>query len=463
MSADDTLPTWLTDELDRVPDHEAFLTADELVAGLRAIAEEHADRTSLSRVGTSRQGDPLWCLTIEPEDEDAPEALAFGLPHPNEPIGGLTALHVARRVAEDAALRRRLGHRWRIVACIDPDGLRLNEGWLKGPFTRSHYSRHFYRPAGADQVEWTFPLDYKEAYFDAAIPETQALMRLIDTHRPALVCSLHNSELGGVYYYLSRAEPELHPVLQAVPGHLGLGLDRGEPEAPDMALHADGIYASGSISRAYDRMEALGEKWTNTAGDSTTSYVRRHGGLTLISELPYWTNEAAGDTSPAGISYAEALAANAAGLTELAELLTGAVQSTAEDLLAGDSPLWRASRFFARSTTRAAASTARRADDPEARRPATVAEATSLAANVHGFRLRFAGILLRALSGEIASGNVRESVRRAHAEVAARYDEWVAEDAAELDDDFIEIRRLVGTQYAATVAAAAHLAGNLAD
>jgi hypothetical protein len=83
----------------------------------------------------------------------------------------------------------------------------LNEGWLKGPFTREHYARNFYRSAGDEQVEWSFPLDYKTAYFDAVLPETAALMRLIDHVRPALMCSLHNTEQGGVYYYLSRPEP----------------------------------------------------------------------------------------------------------------------------------------------------------------------------------------------------------------------------------------------------------------
>ena len=66
-----------------------------------------------------------------------------------------------------AVFRDLLGHRWHVVACIDPDGLRLNEGWLAGPFTRGHYLRHFYRSAGDEQIEWTFPVDHKAAYFDA--------------------------------------------------------------------------------------------------------------------------------------------------------------------------------------------------------------------------------------------------------------------------------------------------------
>ncbi len=132
MIASDALPSWLTDELTTVPDHDHFAGPDELADGLRAIAGAHPELTRLERVGTSQQGEPLLCLIIEPDRPEAAEALAFGLPHPNEPIGGLTALQLARRLVEDAELRRRLDLRWRIIACVDPDGLRLNEGWLEG-------------------------------------------------------------------------------------------------------------------------------------------------------------------------------------------------------------------------------------------------------------------------------------------------------------------------------------------
>ncbi len=461
MIASEALPSWLIDELTTVPDHDGFAGPDELADGLRAIARDHPELTRLERVGTSQQGEPLLCLIIEPDRTDTAEALAFGLPHPNEPIGGLTALHLARRLVEEPELRGRLDHRWRIIACIDPDGLRLNQGWLKGPFTREHYARNFYRPAGHDQVEWTYPLNHRDAYFDVSIPETQALMRLIDQHRPELVCSLHNSELGGVYYYLSRAEPELYPILQQVPEQLGLSLDRGEPESPEMVRLADGIYRADSITTTYDRAVDRGEPWRTTSGDNTASYAGRYGALTLISELPYWIDPSIADTTPSPIGYGEAVARRADGLTELADLLQQGIAATEGHLLAAESPLWRAARFFADSMADAAAATRRRAGDAESDRPATAAEISSLAAAVHQFRLRFAGIQLRALAGELAVGNVRAPIRAAHDRLAHRYEDWLAEDTAALPHQAIEIRKLVATQYAAILATAAHLAGDL--
>ena len=105
--------------------------------------------------------------------------------------------------------------------------MRLNEGWLKGPFVRSHYGRHFYRPAGEEQVEWTFPFEYKKAYFDAVLPETLALMRQIDKRKPTLMCSLHNGELGGVLLLLVPGRAWDIPGPPGNPGPLRVALGPG--------------------------------------------------------------------------------------------------------------------------------------------------------------------------------------------------------------------------------------------
>src|SRR5580658_5476780 len=205
---------WVTDLIGAVPDFSAFPLVDELVDQLEALAGGHPDVASLVRVGTSRLGEPIPALRVEGGPR---EALVFGGVHPNEPIGGLTALHLARTLCAGPELRHRLDYSWTVVPCIDPDGMRLNEGWFDGSFVRSHYGRHFFRPAGEEQVEWTFPFQYKKAYFDAVLPETLALMRQIDERKPSLMCSLHNGELGGVYYYLSKAVPGIYRDLQEIP------------------------------------------------------------------------------------------------------------------------------------------------------------------------------------------------------------------------------------------------------
>ncbi len=449
------VPPWLADEIDSVPDIAAFATADELAAECTRLAAAHPGVVALRRVGTSAQGEPLTCLTVHGGPDAHGEALVFGLPHPNEPIGGLTALHLAARLAADAGLRARLRHTWHIVACIDPDGLRLNEGWLKGPFTREHYARHFYRQAGSEQIEWTFPLEHKNAYFDAVLPETLALMRLIDAHRPALMASLHNAELGGVYYYLSRDEPGLYPTLQQIPARLGLPLHQGEPEAPWVPRLAEGVFRSLDIRDAYDHLEPAGLTETISGGNSTGSYAERHGTLTLVSELPYWSDRRIADPTPTDRRYAEPLTEHGRELVELGGVLAE-VLAAVDGLTWVESPFLRASRFYARIAGELGADMLARAEGADPRRRATVAELVSTTDAVHMFRLRYGGMLLRALDAEQTIGNLRPAVRSARARLAEHYAGWCAEAAGAAAVP-VPIRDLVAVQYAAVVAAAAHL------
>jgi hypothetical protein len=109
------VPGWLAAEIESVPPIDAFATVDELADAGRRLAEAHPGAVRLHRVGTSAQGEPLTCLTVD-GGPGAPEALVFGLPHPNEPIGGLTAVHLAQRLAADADLRGRAPGRGRALS-----------------------------------------------------------------------------------------------------------------------------------------------------------------------------------------------------------------------------------------------------------------------------------------------------------------------------------------------------------
>jgi hypothetical protein len=100
----------------------------------------------------------------------------------------------------------------------------------------------------------------------------------------------------------------------------------------------------------------------------------------------------------------------------------------------------------------------RRAEQADPHRRATVAEVVSTVDAVHMFRLRYGGMLLRALDAELAAGNLRPAVRGTRAALAERYAAWCAEATAVTPAEPIPIRSLVATQYAAVAAAAAHLA-----
>lgn len=452
------LDAWLINELDTVPGFDRFLTVDEITDGMAKLAADRPEIAEWRRIGTSRLGEPLWCLTVG----DGPlHAIVGAMPHPNEPIGGNTVVHLATRLCDDPHLRAATGYTWHIVACLDPDGTRLNEGWFAGPFTKTHYGRNFYRPAGDEQVEWTFPIAYKDIYFDQVLPETLALMRLIDETRPAFMTTLHNAELGGAFFYLNRPEPKLHDVLRALAVRYGVPLHAGEPEHPAVRKLAEAIFRTPDVRETYDYAERLGQDpRVLIGGGASDSYAARHGTLCLAAELPYWIDPAAADPTPTDVCYRDLLLRQAAGLRETADVLGRTLEAVRDDVVS-DSPFLRASRYFTPLIDQTAETAELRAVQPDNDRPATVAECRTALDLVHSFRLRFGGMLLRALEGELAIGNGTPVIRRHAASLGTVYDTWCAEAEAATADETIPIGHLVAIQYGAILAGAAQAARHL--
>lgn len=294
--------------LEEIPDYQEFLTVAELDASSLELASRYPDRVSLSVIGYSREHHPLYCLKIGAGEKTA---LAFACPHPNEPIGAMTLEYFSRRLAEDETFLRETGCTWYLIKCVDPDGTRLNEGWFKGPFTLRNYAEHYFRPAMNQQVEWTFPIDYKNLHFHAPIPETQALMKLIEDIKPDFLYSLHNAGFGGVFWYISKDLPQIYQRLGKVPAQYGLPLALGEPEMPCCVNYAPAVYQMLSTEDMYDFYEQYvcpDPSALISHGASSDSYANRFGDtLTLVCELPYFYNPQVDDTTPSSMSRKEAL------------------------------------------------------------------------------------------------------------------------------------------------------------
>ena len=288
------------DLLSNIPDYKEFLTVDELDASSHALAEKYPDVVSIFEMGRTKDDHPLLCLKI---GSGSKNALMFGCPHPNEPIGTMMLEYFTENLAKNKALRDELDYTWYVVKAWDADGLRLNEKWLKGPYTIYNYSRNFFRPAGHRQVDWTFPIDYKDLHFHDPIPETTAMMKLIDEVKPAFIYSLHNAGFGGVYWYISNPLPELYDDMYAAANKVQVPLNLGEPEAPYCVAFAPAIYESMGIEQEYDYMEKYAPAGTNIGerfrvGNCSESYARpRYGSFTLLTELPYFFDKRIMDLS----------------------------------------------------------------------------------------------------------------------------------------------------------------------
>ena len=433
----------MTSLLADLPHIEVFPAVDGVLAFAGELAAKHPERVTVRDVGRSRNGDPIQLLTIAAEKPRA-SVLVIGQPHPNEPIGMVTVMTLARRLAESPD--QALSVDWHFIPCADPDATRLNEGWFSGPWTREHYARHFFRPQGSAQVEWTFPFRHGDFVIDAPMPETRALMAAIDIARPSVLASLHNAELGGAYFYATAGADTLYPRLTALCEEQSIPLHLGDPETPfSVELHP----AVFTVPRTTDILEMATSLGVDPAvlvtGDSSLGYAEQYGPVSgVVVELPYWRDDRAADTSP-----------DPGGETRRAVTLASLDQQEASDarlrdLLerAGDvppSPFYEAVEQFV-GTLEGGYIEGQRQEarsNPEYDRPATVADTFSLRDNLHMGRLRLGGMLLRALPDDSP----------ARPEAERLFEEWCAEAAADDKAQVIPIRDLVYVQAGAVLAA----------
>lgn len=439
-----------------IPNYEYFLTVDEMRASTAHLHAEFPNITSVRIVGTTREDDPLDLLSIRHGD-GLPNAFLFGAPHPNEPIGCMVIEFLARRLCEDENLRATLGYNWHFIKCIDADGTRLNEGWFRGPFHLRHYHRNFYRPRMQEQVEWTFPVNYKTLHFDQPLPETRALMRCIDELQPQFLFSLHNAEFGGVFYYINEESPFLYPLFHEIPTWFDLHLEHGEPEMPFAIEYAPAIFQMPSVRDMYDFLEQqTGQDPVSMIqhGGSSMEYSQRYDTKSLIVEMPYWDDQRVSDLSKTNLTRREAVIDSAHRIMATSDWLSEQMEKIAPHLEL-DTPIHRAAIDSNAIIKRWSAGrihwieNAREADDP-----ATVAELFSNQVSWAGYAQRGQAMWLRTLESEIAAGNDTQVVLEARETAEKEFEAHATALEAASDYRTIPIRSLIGVQVCAGLAAA---------
>lgn len=438
-----------------VPDYPAFLTVDELQASSRRLASSHPGVVQLLTIGQSRQGAPIEALKIG----DGPrKALLYAMPHPNEPIGSMTLEYLAQRLSEDDALRRSLGFTWYLVKCVDPDGARLNEGWFKGPFSIERYARHFYRPPGFEQVEWTFPVDYKTLHYHSPLPETRALMTLIEQVRPDFMYSLHNAGFGGVYFYLSHPAPPLYEAFHELVASQGLPLHLGEPEMPYVEAYAPAIYSTVTTAATYEFY--LAQTGADPAtmirmGTSSLEYAQTFGDpFYLVCEMPYFYNPAINDTSPSDMVRRDAILQALARSREHLDFLRQQYDAVRDELTAS-SPFRTAVQESLESSQQYIAAEENWArSDPRTAEMATVAEKFDNLLVRRFYELLTLGMLVRMIEAQVASHGLSPALEKAQQASQRAFAAESAELASELRYSVIPIQKLVRVQLGSALLAA---------
>ena len=391
--------------LEEIPDYREFLTVEEMDESSRRLAQEHPESTELFEMGRTREGRPLLCLKI---GSGGRNALMFGCPHPNEPIGAMLLEYFSRRLAENRALREALGYTWYIVKAWDADGLVKNEGWLKGPFTIYDYGRNFFRPAGCAQVDWTFPIDYDQLHFHNVLPETRAMMELIDKIQPEFIYALHNAGFGGTYWYESEPTPEIYDALYAIPKKHQVPLSLGAAESPACIQYAPAIFQGLGIKTEYDYIKKFGgaEKEAFLAqlntGDNSASYAYdRYGTFTLLTELPYFYDPRIEDTSPSDMTRLEVLRRSVEEGQQINEDLRR-IFAISRQWLKKDNPYAAAVADFSRDGGSGQAAINQAESDPAYREMATQAEKLDQLVISKFYKMILYGMLVRANETELA-------------------------------------------------------------
>ena len=446
--------------LNDVPDYQVFLTVDELNANTHQLANKHPNGVEILPIGHSRQGDPIEAIKI---GSGPKQALLFAMPHPNEPIGSMMLEYLSRRLAEDDALRESLGYTWYLIKCIDPDSTRLNEGWFKGPFSIENYARHYYRPPHFQQVEWTFPVDYKTLHFHDPLPETQALMALIEQVRPDFIHSLHNSGFGGVYFYISEEAPLLYEPFHKLAESQELPLHLGEPEMPFAIELASAVYKVPVIAQSYDFLEQ--QTGTDpaeiiTGGTASFDYARAFcDPFCLVCEMPYFYNPAIHDTSPADMVRRDAILQGTEQARQDMNFLKGQYEAVRDALTVPSlfrDAIEETLRTFEHHLV-AHENWAR--TEPKTAETATVAEKLDNLVIRKFYRLFSLGMFARLLDAQMAATGESPSLSSTREAAKAAFEAHSADLKAELEYSVIPIQKLVRVQLGSALLAADYAAG----
>ncbi|MGY4388812.1 hypothetical protein ACVWXB_002111 [Streptomyces sp. TE12347] len=266
-----------------------YPTPRELGLAAHALADEHPDEVRLRQAGTSRAGQPLWVLSVAatggaPRGAERSVLVVAGA-HANEPVGGATALSLARRLLDDPTPRAGCG--WHFLLCADPDGANLHRTPL--PYSLLDYHRNFFRPPGPEQPEWAPSLLPP----DRLPPETLALTALIDELRPVLQVSLHATDLGGSWVQLTRDIPGLAEPFATSAADLRIPVENGASDAAGWPSPGPGIFVIPQPGS-----EAAGAFHPEDTRLSTWYHAHRYAGTTAIVEVPMWASDLVDDPTP---------------------------------------------------------------------------------------------------------------------------------------------------------------------
>jgi hypothetical protein len=121
---------------------------------------------------------------------------------------------MAQALVENDEIREKLDYTWYLIKCSDPDGARENEGFQTGDQTPLNFCLNYYRTPNYITPDSCFPYRFGPLDLDNPVPETKAMMKLMDVIPFHFVSALHMMKWGGISYMVPHPCPELYAPLQ---------------------------------------------------------------------------------------------------------------------------------------------------------------------------------------------------------------------------------------------------------
>jgi len=443
--------------IEKVPDYRGFLTVDELRQSEVELARNYPGAVELKTIRKSKSGESIRVLKI---GQGKHQAVLFGFPHPEEPSGSLVLEYLSKELARSEDLRKTFDYTWHIIKCADPDGARLNEAWFKD-FSLKKFALNYYRPPSHKQVEWSFPVKYKIHEWKTPIPETKALMNLIDEVKPDLISSLHMAGFGGVYFYVSENYPQLFKRFYEVVKAQGLPLHLGEPEVPYRVKLAEAVFKMPVFEDSYDYYEKqLGKvpDELRKRGTSSYGYARNISNpFTLVNEVPFLFNERAADITPTEVERKHSKR-DALKRSESTYQFVKNQFHRVEAELDQTSPFYEVVVEYLRRTGYALEAEKKWVEtEPSMKRKATAAELFDSTVAIVLEELCQYGIFMRLLNASLPKTVKKSAIKACLKETKSRFDRAYEEFEEKADYEVIPIRKLVRVQLGSLLYSADYL------
>jgi hypothetical protein len=434
--------------LDGIPDYREYLTLDQLNANSEALAKNYPDVVKLLELGKSTKGEPIKCLKI---GEGKYHALVYGFPNPEEPLGGLLLDYLSHALAENRASLRDLNYTWYLIKCIDPDGARLAEGFLKGPFTPLHFAENYYRTPTCLAGEMNFPFRHGNLDFNNPVAETKALMKILDEASFDFISSLHNMKWGGITYQVSEPCPSLYsPLLQLAKTHNVFPRKRlGTILAPGVQFAS---YPAGYFTpvRNYAKAKAAGiAPLPDIKGTFTFEYalLSNQHLFMLVPECCLWYDPRCWDDSPSDATVADMLKYSGQVGSESSKF-TLSLYEKAEPALRAPSPFLEMIRNLIdelRTTKVNVLDPNPKLSERDLKRTASVAEKIETEGRADVYRLFNLGAMIRMLDHQLASKGSGDTVLKScRNEAVSRLEEYDKDVKKKYDCKAFPIRNLIG-------------------